>query len=69
MSKMKVALVSPYSWSYPGGVTRHIDALAQQFIADGHEVRVLAPYDPPDFGSKTLHRGARSRSTRRCPTT
>ena len=59
MSKMKVALVSPYSWSYPGGVTRHIDALAQQFIADGHEVRVLAPYDPPDFGSKALHRGAK----------
>jgi phosphatidyl-myo-inositol alpha-mannosyltransferase len=59
MSGMKVALVSPYSWSYPGGVTRHIDALAQQFIADGHEVRVLAPHDPPDFSSKTLHRGVR----------
>jgi phosphatidylinositol alpha-mannosyltransferase len=59
MSTMKVALVSPYSWSYPGGVTRHIDALAQQFMADGHEVRVLAPYDPPDFSSKALHRGAR----------
>ena len=59
MSKMKVALVSPYSWSYPGGVTRHIDALAQQFMADGHEVRVLAPYDPPDFNSKALHRGAK----------
>jgi phosphatidylinositol alpha-mannosyltransferase len=43
MPKMKVALVSPYSWSYPGGVTRHIDALARQFIDDGHEVRVLAP--------------------------
>jgi phosphatidyl-myo-inositol alpha-mannosyltransferase len=24
---MRVALVSPYSWSYPGGVTRHVDAL------------------------------------------
>jgi phosphatidylinositol alpha-mannosyltransferase len=59
MRNMKVALVSPYSWSYPGGVTRHIDALAQQFIADGHDVRVLAPYDPVDFSSKTLHRGAK----------
>ena len=59
MSIMKVALVSPYSWSYPGGVTRHIDALAQQFIADGHEVRVLAPFDAADFSSKALHRGAR----------
>jgi phosphatidylinositol alpha-mannosyltransferase len=59
MPQMKVALVSPYSWSYPGGVTRHIDALAQQFMADGHDVRVLAPYDPVDFSSRTLHRGAR----------
>src|ERR1700753_1989154 len=59
MTTMKVALVSPYSWSYPGGVTRHIDALAQQFIADGHDVRVLAPFDPPDLSSKTLHRGAK----------
>ena len=25
---MRVALVSPYSWTYPGGVTRHIEALA-----------------------------------------
>ena len=23
-SDMRVALVSPYSWTYPGGVTRHI---------------------------------------------
>ena len=59
MSSMKVALVSPYSWSYPGGVTRHIDALAQQFMADGHDVRVLAPFDPVDLGSTALHRGAR----------
>jgi phosphatidyl-myo-inositol alpha-mannosyltransferase len=59
MSVMKVALVSPYSWSYPGGVTRHIDALAQQFMADGHDVRVLAPFDPVDLASTALHRGGR----------
>src|ERR1700744_478842 len=59
MRKMKVALVSPYSWSYPGGVTRHIDALAQRFMAEGHDVRVLAPFDPVDIGSTALHRGAR----------
>ena len=45
---MRIALVSPYSWTYPGGVTRHIEALAEQFLADGHDVRVLAPFDPPD---------------------
>ncbi|HEX7292866.1 MAG TPA: lysylphosphatidylglycerol synthase domain-containing protein [Conexibacter sp.] len=55
---MRVALVSPYSWTYPGGVTRHIEALAERFIAEGHEVRVLAPYDPDDRLSALLHRGA-----------
>ena len=54
----RIALVSPYSWTYPGGVTRHIEALAEQFIAAGHEVRVLAPYDPDDRLARWLHRGA-----------
>ena len=56
---MRIALVSPYSWTYPGGVTRHIEALAERFIEDGHHVRVLAPFDPPDRFSTVLHRGAR----------
>ena len=56
---MRIALVSPYSWTYPGGVTRHIEALAERFIDDGHHVRVLAPFDPPDRFSSVLHRGAR----------
>ncbi len=55
---MRIALVSPYSWTYPGGVTRHIEALADRFLADGHDVRVLAPFDPPDDRSARLHRGA-----------
>jgi phosphatidylinositol alpha-mannosyltransferase len=59
MSTMRIALVSPYSWTYPGGVTRHIEALAERFIEEGHEVRVLAPYDPPDTFAAILHRGAR----------
>ena len=56
---MRIALVSPYSWTYPGGVTRHIEALAEQLLASGHHVRVLAPFDPPDARSERLHRGAR----------
>ena len=56
---MRVAILSPYSWTYPGGVTRHIEALAERFIADGHHVRVLAPFDPPGRHSGLLHRGAR----------
>src|SRR5690349_4506882 len=57
--QMRIALVSPYSWTYPGGVTRHIEALATQFVAEGHEVRVFSPFDPPDRLSVRLHRGAR----------
>src|SRR3954453_18567226 len=56
---MRIALVSPYSWTYPGGVTRHIEALAGQFRREGHDVRVFSPYDPPDRTSARLHRGAR----------
>jgi phosphatidyl-myo-inositol alpha-mannosyltransferase len=59
MAWMRIALVSPYSWTYPGGVTRHIEALAQEYIRQGHDVRVLAPYDPPDLTSSIVHRGAR----------
>jgi phosphatidylinositol alpha-mannosyltransferase len=55
----KIALVSPYSWTYPGGVTRHIEALAEEFLAGGHDVRVLAPYDPDDRTAAATHRGAR----------
>jgi phosphatidylinositol alpha-mannosyltransferase len=56
---MRIALVSPYSWTYPGGVTRHIEALAEQFRLEGHLVRVFSPYDPADRLSVRLHRGAR----------
>ncbi|CAA9499378.1 MAG: Phosphatidylinositol alpha-mannosyltransferase, partial [uncultured Solirubrobacteraceae bacterium] len=56
---MRIALVSPYSWTYPGGVTRHIQSLAEQYIAAGHEVRVLSPVDPDDRLTRRMHRGAR----------
>ncbi len=53
---MRIALVSPYSWTYQGGVNRHVEALAEQFISRGDHVRVLAPWDPPGFVSRRLHR-------------
>jgi phosphatidyl-myo-inositol alpha-mannosyltransferase len=56
---MRVALVSPYSWTYPGGVTRHIEALATELSATGHDVRVLAPFDRDDRVTALLHRGTR----------
>ena len=56
---MRIALLSPYSWTYPGGVTRHIEALARELGDAGHDARILAPFDPDDGLSRRLHRGAR----------
>lgn len=50
---MKIGMVCPYSWDMPGGVQNHIRDLAEEFMARGHEVSVLAPGDDeaamPDF--------------------
>lgn len=56
---MRAAIVSPYSWTYPGGVTRHIEALARELAAGGHEIRVFAPFDRDTRLTAVLHRGAR----------
>jgi phosphatidylinositol alpha-mannosyltransferase len=40
---MKIALVSPYDFAYPGGVVNHILALNNQFTKMGHDVRIIAP--------------------------
>jgi phosphatidylinositol alpha-mannosyltransferase len=53
---VRIAFVSPYSWSYQGGVNRHVEALAEEFLGRGHHVRVLAPVDPPGRLSGMLHR-------------
>lgn len=40
---MKIALVSPYDWTVPGGVNSHCAHLYHQFVAGGHEARIIAP--------------------------
>src|SRR4051812_46127409 len=56
---VRIALVSPYSYTYPGGVGQHVEALAEELIRQGHDVRLLAPYDPDDRLARVAHRGAR----------
>lgn len=40
---MKIALVSPYDYPYPGGVTSHVQHLYDEFTSIGHDVRIMAP--------------------------
>ena len=40
---MKIALVSPYDYPYPGGVTNHVRHLYSEFKVMGHDVRIMAP--------------------------
>jgi phosphatidylinositol alpha-mannosyltransferase len=44
---MKIALVSPYDYSHPGGVVNHIRALDAEFTRRGHDVRIIAPASEP----------------------
>lgn len=43
----KIAIVSPYSWTTPGGVNAHIAGLREALQERGHEVLILAPADGP----------------------
>ncbi len=40
---MKIALVSPYDFAFPGGVTSHISSLERYLTRMGNEVKVIAP--------------------------
>jgi phosphatidylinositol alpha-mannosyltransferase len=43
---VKIAMVSPYDFTWPGGVTAHVSQLARELGRSGHEVQVLAPHTP-----------------------
>jgi phosphatidyl-myo-inositol alpha-mannosyltransferase len=38
---MRVVIVSPYSWSVPGGVNTHVSDLSEHLRRRGHEVRIM----------------------------
>ena len=40
---VRVGLVTPYSWTVPGGVNHHVEHLAAELEDRGHEAWILAP--------------------------
>lgn len=44
---MRIGLVSPYSFSHPGGVQNHVLGLAGWLLAAGHDPHILAPGPAP----------------------
>jgi len=56
---MKIALVSPYDFAFPGGVGRHVTNLEKHFTRMGHEVRVIAPASKrvSEFGNRFIRIG------------
>jgi phosphatidylinositol alpha-mannosyltransferase len=45
---LKIGLVTPYDYPFPGGVTEHISHLYSHFTEAGHQVRILAPSSQAD---------------------
>ena len=56
---MKIALVAPYDFAYPGGVANHVAALERHLTALGHQVMVIAPASQPvtAFGERFIRIG------------
>jgi phosphatidyl-myo-inositol alpha-mannosyltransferase len=44
---VKIAIVSPYDWSFPGGVRSHIEHLTAELRRRGHSVRIITSASGP----------------------
>jgi phosphatidylinositol alpha-mannosyltransferase len=49
---MRVGLVTPYSWTVPGGVNHHVEHLAEELEERGHEAWILAPVGAASFSMR-----------------
>ena len=52
---MKVGIVVPFSWSFPGGVNEHAELQAEALGKAGVETRTLIGNDPPGTFTRALH--------------
>lgn len=43
LERLKIAIVTPYEYPYPGGVTDHVFHLDRSLRRMGHDVRIVAP--------------------------
>jgi len=49
---MRIGLISPYDYSFPGGVTKHVKDLSNWLIRYGHYVKIIAPSTDIDIEQK-----------------
>jgi phosphatidylinositol alpha-mannosyltransferase len=52
---MKIGIVVPFSWSFPGGVVEHAENQARALTELGHEARIIIGNDPPGTFTRFLH--------------
>jgi len=52
---MKIGIVVPFSWSYPGGVVEHAEHQAAALRRRGHDVELVMGNDPPGKVTRFLH--------------
>src|ERR671936_1485557 len=55
LTRMKVGIVVPYSWSFWGAVLEHAELQADALRRLGLEVRTIAGADPPGTFTRALH--------------
>ena len=52
---MKIGIIVPFSWSYPGGVVEHAEHQAAALRRRGHVVEIVMGNDPPGKFTRFLH--------------
>jgi phosphatidyl-myo-inositol alpha-mannosyltransferase len=55
VSRVKIGIVVPFSWSFWGGVPEHADHQARTLHGLGHDARIIMGHDPPGRLTKMLH--------------